>query len=140
MGFVENNVVKMNWEKSGWLQPTVRGSKKSIFVMASQRYNSTTKGVVDVFFTSTTAFLFVDDAGTADEDIWTAEDLIATIKSDMPSNFPYGCEQYVPVIDSGEDVCIASVLETYGLVEFKDDIEARMKDVAPFGYEEDAKL
>lgn len=139
-GIVENNVVKMEWEKDGWLQTSAKKGKKSTFILASQKYESTNKGEISVIFTASTAFLFVDGAGTADEDIWTAEDLIATVKSDMPGNFPYSLEQYVPVIDSGEEECKASVLEEYGLVAFKEDIEARMKDVAPFGFEEDLKL
>lgn len=139
-GIVENNVVKMEWEKDGWLQTSAKKGKKSTFILASKKYDSSNKGEISVIFTASTAFLFVDGAGTADEDIWTAEDLIATVKSDMPGNFPYSLEQYVAVIDSGEEECKMSVLEEYGLVAYKKDIEARMKDIAPFGFEEDLKL
>ena len=140
MAIVENNVVKTEWEKSGWLQTSARGGKKSTFILASKDYESSTKGTITVFFTATTAFLFMDNMGTADEDIWTAADLIGTIKADMPGNFPYSLEQYVAIIESGDETCNMSILESYGLVEFKEDIEARMKDVAPFGYEEDLKM
>ena len=139
-GIVENNVVKMEWEKSGWLQTSAKGGKKSTFILASKDYESTNKGMITVFFTATTAFLFMDGAGTADEDIWTASDLINTIKADMPGNFPYSLEQYYAVIESGDEHCRMNVLEAYGLVDYKEDIEARMKDVAPFGYEEDLKM
>lgn len=139
MGFVENNIVKMQWDKAGWLQPKAKGTKKSVFILGSQNYQSTNKGLISVFFTATTAFLFVDERGSEDEDIWTAEDLIATYKQSPIPEF-LNCEQYVAVIDSGEATCNASVLEEFGLVEFKEDIEARMKDVAPYGYEEDMKM
>lgn len=139
MGFVENNIVKMQWDKAGWLQPKARGTKKSVFIFGSQNYQSTNKGLISVFFTATTAFLFVDERGSEDEDIWTVEDLIATYKQSPIPEF-LNCEQYVAVIDSGEATCNASVLEEFGLVEFKEDIEARMKDVAPYGYEEDMKM
>ena len=141
MGIVENNVVKMEWEKSGWLQTSAKKGKNATFILASKNYPSSTKGKeLSVIFTASTAFLFVDGAGTADEDIWTAEELIQTIKSDMPGNFPYSLDQYLAVIESGEDVCKMHVLEEYGLVEFKEDIEARMKDIAPFGFEVDVKM
>ena len=139
MGFVENNIVKMQWDKAGWLQPKAKGTKKSVFILGSQNYQSTNKGLISVFFTATTAFLFIDERGSEDEDIWTAEDLIATYKQSPIPEF-LNCEQYVAVIDSGEATCNASVLEEFGLVEFKEDIEARMKDVAPYGYEEDMKM
>lgn len=139
MGFVENNIVKMQWDKAGWLQPKAKGTKKSVFIFCSQNYQSTNKGLISVFFTATTAFLFVDERGSEDEDIWTAEDLIATYKQSPIPEF-LNCEQYVAVIDSGEATCNASVLEEFGLVEFKEDIEARMKDVAPYGYDEDMKM
>lgn len=139
MGFVENNIVKMQWDKAGWLQPKSKGTKKNVFIFGSQNYQSTNKGMISVFFTATTAFLFVDERGSEDEDIWTAEDLIATYKQSPIPEF-LNCEQYVAVIDSGESTCNASVLEEFGLVEFKEDIEARMKDVAPYGYEEDMKM
>lgn len=139
MGFVENNIVKMQWDKAGWLQPKAKGTKKRVFIFGSQNYQSTNKGLISVFFTATTAFLFVDERGSEDEDIWTAEDLIATYKQSPIPEF-LNCEQYVAVIDSGEATCNASVLEEFGLVEFKEDIEARMKDVAPYGYEEDMKM
>lgn len=140
MSLVVNDIVKMEWQKEGWLQTAARKNKKSTFIMASQDYESSKYGTLSVIFTATTAFLFVDAPGTADMDIWSAEDLIATLKDDMPGNFPYSLEQYVPLIASGDDHCIEGALETYGLEAYKADIEKRMKDIAPFGYEEDFKM
>ena len=140
MSLVINDIVKMEWQKEGWLQTASRKGKKSTFIMASQSYESSKYGTISVCFTATTAFLFVDGAGTAEMDIWTAEDLIATLKDDMPGNFPYSLEQYVPIIASGEDTCIESVLAEYGLEQYKGDIERRMTDIAPFGYEQDFKM
>lgn len=139
-GIVENNVVKMEWDKDGWLQTSSKGGKKSVFILASKDYVNANGDTISVIFTATTAFVFADDFGGEDEDIWTASDLITTIKSDMPGNFPYNLEQYIPIIDSGEDTCKMGILETLGLVDYKDDIEARMKDVQPYGYETEFKM
>jgi hypothetical protein len=139
MAIVENNVVKMEWDKSGWLQTSARGGKQPVFILASKDYESKTHGTLSVIFTAETAFLFIDDAGTDDEDIWTAQDLISTIKSDMPGYFPYSLNQYTPIINSGEAECNMDVLEKYGLTEYKDDIEKRQMDIAPYGYETDVK-
>lgn len=140
MSLVVNDTVKMEWQKEGWLQTSARKGKKATFIMASQDYESSKYGKVSVCFTATTAFLFVDGPGEADMDIWSAEDLIATLKDDMPGNFPYSLEQYVPLISSGEFVCIEATLAEYGLEAYKGDIERRMKDIAPFGYEQDFKM
>lgn len=139
-GIVENNVVKMEWEKSGWLQTSAKKGKKPVFILASKDYESSNGGVVSVIFTATTAFVIADNFDSDERDIWSAEDIISSLKADMPGDFPYCLEQYVPIIDSGEDTCKMSMLETLGLVEYKDDIEARMKDIQPYGYEEDIKM
>lgn len=133
-GIVENNIVKMEWQKDGWLETSSK-KKPSAFIFASQKYDSTVKGEVTVFFTPLTAFLFISDAGTADEDMWNAEELIPVIKGNLSGNFPFDLEEYVAVIDSGEDKCLTSVLEKYGIVDAKEDIEARMRDIRPYGDE-----
>lgn len=138
-GIVENNIVKMEWQKDGWLQTSSK-KKPSAFIFASQTYPSTVKGEVTVFFTSLTAFLFVSDAGTDDEDMWNAEELISAIKGNLTGNFPFDLDEYVAVIDSGEDNCIMSVLERYGIVDAKEDIEARMLDIRPYGFEQTVTL
>lgn len=140
-GVVVNNVVKMEWEKSGWLQTSAKKGK-STFIFASKDYDSSIPelGVVTVFFTAETAFLIVTEPGTDDEDVWTAEDFIPVIKKNLGGNFPYDLEEYVPVIASGDDECIADKLERYGLTEYKADIEARLADVAPYGVEEELNL
>lgn len=140
MGFVENNIVKMQWDKAGWLQPKVKKTKKEVFVFGSQTYASTNgKGTVTVFFVPDSAFIFVDNRGADDEDIWTAEDLIDYYKSEPTSDFSM-FEQYAPIIASGELECYASVLEEFGLVDYKADIEARLNDVRPYGEEEDVRM
>jgi hypothetical protein len=135
MAIVENNIVKMEWDKKGWLQTSARGGKQPVFILASKDYESSTHGTLSVIFTAETAFLFIDNA-----DIWSAEDLIDTIKADMPGLFPYSLTQYVPIIDSGEAECKIDVLEKYGLTEYKDDIEKRQMDVAPYGEEKEVKI
>lgn len=140
MDVVVNNIVKMEWSKKGWLQTSSRGGRKPVFILASQDYVNADGRTISVIFTASTAFLFVSDAGTDEEDIWTAQELIQTLKAEMQGNFPYSLEEYLPIIESGEYTCKVDVLEKYGLLDYKDDIEARLKDVAPYGYEEDFKL
>jgi len=81
MALVINNVVKMEWNKDLWLQTSSRGGSPSIFIMAAHKYVNKDGKTISVIFVPDTAFLFVDDAGTENEDIWTAEDLRATLKS-----------------------------------------------------------
>lgn len=136
MAIVENNVVKMEWDKSGWFTFKRRNKSNSdIFVFASKVYPSTTHGEVTVFFTPTTAFLFASNAGKEDEDMWNAKELGGVMKRLYSDSFPYNLEEYVAVIESGEDLCIPFVLDNYGIAEFKEDIEARVKDVRPYGIE-----
>ena len=44
MAKVENDVVKMDWEKSEWL-----GTKKGIFILAGKTYEGS-KGAISVLF------------------------------------------------------------------------------------------
>ena len=140
MSLVVNDIVKMEWQTEGWLQTSARKGRKPTFIIASQDYESTKYGKISVFFNATTAFLFIDDAGTDSQDIWNAQELIAALKEDLPGDFPYTTDQYVPIIASGEANCIDETLEEYGLTEYKADIERRMKDIAPFGYETDFQM
>lgn len=130
MSLVINDVVKMEWQSEGWLQTSAKRGK-SIFIFASQKYQSTTHGEVSVFFAPTTAFLMVDGDGTP----WSAESLIPIIKKEYTSSFPFDYEEYTAIIDSGEEECSVSVLEKYGLVDAKEDIEARMRDIMPYSEE-----
>lgn len=131
---VVNNIVKMEWQKSGWLQTSSAKGKRPVFIFASHVYDSSIPelGKVTVYFTATTAFLIESDEG-----LWSAEELIPVVKKDFGGTFPYDLDEYVPIIYSGEEDCSVSVLEKYGLLEHQKDIEARMKDVAPYGVEED---
>ena len=79
--------------------------------------------------------MFASEPGTENEDMWNAKELAGIMKKGFSDYFPYNYEEYVAVIDSGEENCIASVLERYGIVDAKEDIEARMRDIKPFGYE-----
>lgn len=135
MAIVENNIVKMEWEKSGWLATKGRGGSQGAFIFASKDYQSARGCTISVFFTSDTAFIWANDAHTADEDIWNSADLKDWCKSNLDGSFPHQYDEYVAVIDSGEMTANDEILEEYGLMEFKADIEARMRDIAPFGDE-----
>ena len=140
MAIVENNVVKMEWEKSGWLQTKASGHLSSAFIFASKEYASPVKGTVTVFFNADVAFLWVSDAHSDSEDMWNASELKEWCKTEMDGSFPEMHAEYVELISSGEDTCIDAILEEYGLTEHKADIEARLQDVRPFGEEYEIKL
>lgn len=133
--------LKMPWEKSGWLQTSSKRGN-GVFIFASHDYKSTREdlGTVSVFFVPDTAFPFISNYGSCDEDMWSAAELIAAMKKERQGNFPHAMEEYVPVIASGETECTLGILEEYGLLDYKDDIEARLQDIVPFGYEEDVTL
>ena len=69
MSFVINDIVKMEWEKSRWIQTKAGKNKRSAFILACKEYE-TENGVVPVFFTANKAFLFVDDEG-----LWSFQDI-----------------------------------------------------------------
>lgn len=130
---VVNDIVKLDWDADRWLATSGKKGKRSVFICASQGYE-TENGLVDVFFTSNTAFVFEDEEG-----LYPYEDLYASIKAaakEGAMDFPMGFDEYVPIIESGENECTLSVLEKYGLTQYKDDIEARKKDLEPYGIEE----
>ena len=147
MALVENDIVKMEWEKKEWLQTSGKGAKKPVFILAAKTYDTDKYGEISVIFTTTTAFLFVDGGLSSEDvdDVWGAREVIDTVKDEMRNGslsgtFPYGYTNYVAVIDSGEEFCNDDILEKYDLVQFKTDIEARLRDVAPYGAEEIVSL
>lgn len=132
--YVVNNEVKMQWLKSGWYQRKSRGKTPGAFVFASQTYPSAKGEDITVFFTATTAFLIVSDEGA-----WNAKEFLSAVRDDIGGSFPYDLEEYVPVIESGEEFCKDFVLEEWGIMDAKADIEARLRDIAPYGEERDFK-
>ena len=134
---VENDIVKLEWEKKNWLQKKGRDKDHPCFRVAGQYYESDNGfGRVPVLFVATTAFLFVDNGGDEKDDLWSIDEVISYLKKEDTSSFPYDCENYLPIIESGENECLVSVLEKYGITQFKEDIEARKKDIEPYGEEE----
>lgn len=144
MAKVTNNVVKMEWETSGWYEVKVTGRSTKIFVYSSVVYPSTTKNRLTVFFRPAAAFLWISDAGQPGEDFWSAAELKTFLKSgQLDDMFPECYDEYVPITyvdDSGEIQCMDSLLDTYGLAEYRDDIIARVKDVEPYGYVKEVKI
>lgn len=127
MAKVENDVVKMDWEKSEWL-----GTKKGIFILAGKTYEGS-KGAISVLFNPNSAYLFVEDEGLDSEYVWSTSEVKDWYKENKPTDFPYEYDEMIAVIDYGETECNTEVLEKYGIEEFKADIEARLKDVKPYG-------
>lgn len=137
MAIVKNSVVKMEWEQNGWLARRYRNSMTSAFIFAATTYPSEIKKEnITVFFTSETAFIFAADAHTENECLWKAKELKDWYKSGKADwTFPVNYEEYVPVIDTGNTWCNDDILKEYGIEGFKYDIEARLKDVMPYGEE-----
>lgn len=141
MAFVKNNVVKMEWEQNGWLARRYRNSMTSAFIFASTIYPSKTKRKVTVFFTAETAFIWATNPHSSKEELWKAKSLKDWYKQgNADVTFPMNWEEYVAVIDSGNDSCNEDILREYGIENYKIDIENRLRDVAPFGEETDKPL
>ena len=140
---VVNDVVKMKWTEEGWLQTPTREEdgvlQEGVFMFASQVYATEQLGEVTVFFTPGTAFVFVSDVGEEDEHIWTALELGRAIKDEYGDLFPVQYDEYYPIIETGDEAYEFNqqVLEMFDLVPFKADIEQRLLDIEPFGYEYD---
>lgn len=135
-GVVVNNHVKMEWLKEQWLS----ANKGKVFCCAAKTYDSTVHGTLDVFFRPDTAFLWISNAGTGDEDFWNSAELYDVLKGSFDGTFPMSYNEYVPIIESGETDCTDAVLERYGLVAAKADIEKRLKDLEYYGGEDDMQV
>lgn len=132
MAKVINDVVKMDWEKSGWYQLPANRGKKQVFIFASQEYESELyDDPVTVFFTPFCAFVMETDEG-----LWNAKDFSAIDISILTGyGYPTNIEGVIPIIDGGE--CSDEVLERFGLTQYKKDIVARREDVRGFADETD---
>lgn len=129
---VENNVVKKEWQKKGWFEVKNNTTKKKTFIFASQVYEGADGQEVTVFFVPDTVFVLYD----ADEGLYDAADMAETWKANGGiGNFPYALDTYLAIIESGEDKCVESVLEQFGLEQYREDIEERFQDIIPYGYE-----
>lgn len=132
MALVINNTVKMEWEKSLWLQTKGRGGQEGIFVYAGQNYTTANGNVITVGFNSRSCFLFVDNYGTSDEDIWEGDEVKDFAKDNM-SDFPFGYEEHITLlVEDGTFDFDDEKLAHFGLSEHKEDLIARMKDVAQY--------
>lgn len=135
MAVVENNIVKMEWDKAGWVQTKGGTGKSSAFIFASKEFSSTTKGTVTVFFNPNTAFIWASDPHTSEEDLWNASELKSWLRDNLDGSFPDNWDECVSVIPYGTREADMAILEEYGIVDFKEEIEKRLDDVRPFGEE-----
>ena len=115
MSQVINDVVKMNWEKSKWLQ-----TKKGSFIVAGQTYTKADGTPVDVLFTVNEAFVWGEES-----DLWKAEEFITWFKS-----------EHLITADEAVD----AVISRLGLEAHVDDIKARLNDLSEYGVEQEYKL
>lgn len=135
MAKVVNNIVKMDWEKEGWLQTKASRGNQGTFIMASKEYENEDGKTIPVIFNSETAFIWGNDIGSDEEDIWDVSELRSWLKGAYDSAFPESYDEYFPIIPSGSLEAIDSVLEQFGLTAHKADIEARLKDLLPYNEE-----
>ena len=47
--------------------------------------------------------------------LWNAKEFLSAVKDNIGGSFPYDLEEYVPVIESGEEYCKDFVLEEWGI-------------------------
>ena len=139
MAQVINDVVKMDWEKDGWLQTKGKGGKPGTFIIASKEYTNSDGEPVLVLFNSTTAFIWGDNVGTDNEDRWEFSEIKSWLKTNFDSYFPASYDEYYPLIEIGSVVANPAALERYKLTEYKDDIESRLKDLLPYGEEKEVE-
>ena len=133
MALVKNKYVKMDWDSASFVT-LAKGS----FVVAGHEYDSTTHGKVTVFFNCSTAFLFISDPGTPDEDHWNGSELKSYLKENMDGRFPLNYDEYIAVIPWGSKECDKAVLERWGILAAEEDIKARLADLAPYGVEKNS--
>ena len=140
MATVVNDIVKLEWDKDGWLQTKSSKSKQGAFIMATKEYQNSDGVTIPVFFNTITAFIWTDDPDGDIDDIWSMSELKDWVKTEYSFSFPYNYDQYVPIIASGTTSCDEAVLEKYGLTEYKSDIEARLMDLIPYAEETEIKM
>lgn len=144
MALVTNNIVKMDWDTKGWYELKIKGRTGTVLVFGSKEYESSTHSKVTVFFRPAGAFLFVTDAGEVGEDLWNAKELKQFVKDEgFDDMFPVSYDEYIPVTEysdeDGELVFVDSVVTSFGLEAHKEDIAARVADIAPYGYVRETK-
>ena len=135
MSLVKNKCVKMDWEASSFVTLT-----KGTFIVAGKDYESTKFGTITVFFNCETAFLFISDADTDDQDFWDGVSLKQWLKTNLDGSFPISYDEYVPIVEWGADTINDGVLEKYGLEAYADDIKARLEDLQGFNIESDTVI
>ena len=131
--FVVNDVVTMEWEKSLWIQTKAAKGKKAAFLCACKKYDNDEGETIPVFFVATTAFIMEDDGG-----IYTFQDVKSLVQEEYGTQFPEMYEDYVSLCNAPEFECNMENLERYGLSAHAEDIQKRLRDVAPYGIEHDA--
>lgn len=136
MTLVANKTVKMEWDKSLWLQTKGKGSVEGAFIFAGKEYDSTKYGKICVGFTSIACFLFTEEDVNSADDIWSGAEMKQCAKDNM-GDFPLGFEGGVYLAEVGTTNFDDELLEKYGLSQYKDDLIARMKDVGQYATTED---
>ena len=135
MANVVNDIVKMEWSKEGWLQKKGKNGKSGDFIFGSMDYETDKCGKVSEFFATAETYLWMTGRGTAEQDIWNAQDLKLWCKDNLDGAFPTMYDEFVPLFN-GEDFEInMDVIKEFGLEAHVDDIIARAKDIAPYGEE-----
>ena len=133
MAKVVNNVVKMEWESTRFLQTKATKGQPAVFLFACKEYQTPT-GVVPVFFNPYHAWIHYDEDG-----LFSFKELKDYIIEDQDFTFPETAMEYHPIINAGEDECDMSLIEHFGLQEYVEDIKARLDDIMPYGEEKEVQ-
>ncbi len=132
MALVTNGMVKMEWGKVGFL--TRKQGSVTAFYFAAKVYESAKYGRVAVFFDPFMAYVWRDE--DTEYDLWSVSELKGYVKENYDAGFPLAYEgNCVPLVNYGSETVDETVLEALGLTEYKEDILARIKDLAPYGVE-----
>lgn len=128
MSLVVNNVVKMEWEESGWLATKGSKGKEGTFIYATKEYTNADGNVIPVYFNGAYAFLWMDEG----DDIWESGEFKAWVKENYDGSFPVQYDQFVPIMQNDDSGINTDIIAKYGLTEHQADIEARFADLLPY--------
>lgn len=137
MSVVVNDIVKMEWDSSRWLQ--TKGSKKSnkssAFIFACKEYENSKGELIPVFFDAGSAWIMADEDG-----IFSFDELKNFARTNYDSSFPEAFEGYHPIVTVDDKNPDMELLTEYGIEGYADDIIARLDDLKPYGEVYETKI
>ena len=59
--FVENDIVKMEWDAKNWLATKARAGKPSVFILAAQEYKNSEGKIIPVYLKECHGFYYLGE-------------------------------------------------------------------------------